>query len=101
MVMEQNCISESIWGAMGDEIEKENVREWKILKQHSIHEYNIVHCTVSYWTLGEYGDREWVSNGGERVNLIKAKKNTDLKFQDNPPLDYQYTIKKMKDRREK
>jgi hypothetical protein len=39
----------------------------------SMYEYNIIHCTVSYWILGEHGDREWVSNGEEEVDLIKAQ----------------------------
>jgi hypothetical protein len=34
----------------------------------SINEYNIMHGTVSYWILGEHGDREWVNNG--RMELI-------------------------------
>jgi hypothetical protein len=31
-----------------------------------------MHCTVNCWILGEHGDREWVGNGREGVNLIKA-----------------------------
>jgi hypothetical protein len=30
-----------------------------MLKQPSLYESNIIHCTVSYWILGEHGDREW------------------------------------------
>jgi hypothetical protein len=32
-----------------------------------------MHCTVSCWILGEYGDRGRVSNRGEGLNLIKAQ----------------------------
>jgi hypothetical protein len=29
----------------------------------SMYEYNVMYYTVSFWTLGEHGDRERVSNG--------------------------------------
>jgi hypothetical protein len=44
-------------GTIRDEREKENVREWKILKQSSIYEYNIIHCTVSCWILKKHSYR--------------------------------------------
>jgi hypothetical protein len=31
-------------------------------------EYNITHCTGSYWILGEHSDREWVTK--EEKGLI-------------------------------
>jgi hypothetical protein len=37
----------------------------------SIYEHNIMHCTVICWLLGDHGDRQWESNEGEIVNLIK------------------------------
>jgi hypothetical protein len=36
-----------------------------------IYEYNIMQYTLNYRLLGEHGDREWVNNRGEEVNLIK------------------------------
>jgi hypothetical protein len=62
----------------------ENKKYWN---NPSIYEYNIMHYTVFCWLLGEHGDRECVSNGGERVDLIK----TDLKTKSNPPWKSVYT----------
>jgi hypothetical protein len=45
----------------------ENVREWKYWHDPSIHEYNIMYCTINCWLLGEHGDRGWVSNGGREL----------------------------------
>jgi hypothetical protein len=47
----------------------ERERHWN---NTSTYEYNITHYTVNYWLLRLHGDREWVSNGGKGVNLIKA-----------------------------
>jgi hypothetical protein len=47
----------------------ENEKYWN---NPYVYKYNIMHHTVSCWILGEHGDREWVSNTGEMVNLIKA-----------------------------
>jgi hypothetical protein len=46
----------------------ENKKHWN---NSSLLECNIMHCTVNCWPQGEHGDKEWVSNRGERVNLIK------------------------------
>jgi hypothetical protein len=78
----------------------ENEKYWN---SSAINEYNIMHYTVSYWILGEYGDREWVSN--RRKGLIWLKH--DIYRPGVPrwnPLGHQYTHnkrKKMKDKREK
>jgi hypothetical protein len=47
-------------GTTGDGRSKENFREWKILKQHIYIwlEYNVMHCTISCWILGEHGGRK-------------------------------------------
>jgi hypothetical protein len=34
-----------------------------------IYEYNVIYYTAICWTLGEHGDREWVSN--EKVIWVK------------------------------
>jgi hypothetical protein len=47
-LLEQNCISESSWVIKGGQTWTENVREWKILINPSIYEYNIKHRTVSF-----------------------------------------------------
>jgi hypothetical protein len=44
----------------------ENENYWK---SPSIYEYNTMYSTVSCWILGEHGNREWVSNGGEGIQL--------------------------------
>jgi hypothetical protein len=49
---------------------------------------NIMHCTVSCWTLGEHGDREQVSNGGEEV-YDKSTIFTDTKHPGETPWDCQ------------
>jgi hypothetical protein len=62
--------------------------------EKSVYEYNIMQCTVSCWTLGEHGDREWVSNGGE---LIWLKHNIYIPgVPKQNPLDYQYTLNQKK-----
>jgi hypothetical protein len=48
---------------------RENEKYWN---NPSVYDYNTMHYTVRYWILGEHGDREWVSNRGGEVNLIKA-----------------------------
>jgi hypothetical protein len=70
-VTEQNCISPSgeIWEVGERKKILDNEKYWK---NPSIYEYNIMQCTVSCWILGELCYREWVSNGGNGVNLIKA-----------------------------
>jgi hypothetical protein len=50
---------------------KENVGNGTYWGNPSICAYNIMHCTISSWLLGEHGDREWVSNG----DLIWLKHN--------------------------
>jgi hypothetical protein len=52
--------------------------------------YDIMHCTVSCWTLGEYCDREYVINRGKGINLIKAQYIQIWSTKLNPLLDYQY-----------
>jgi hypothetical protein len=37
----------------------ENEKYWN---SPSLYDYNIMHCTVSCWMLGEHGDGEWGSN---------------------------------------
>jgi hypothetical protein len=66
---EDNCFSLSE-GTTGGRRWKENVREWKNIPVTHLY-MNIIYCTVSWWILGD-GDREWVSNVGGGVNLIKA-----------------------------
>jgi hypothetical protein len=67
----------------------ENEKCWK---NPSIYEYNIMRCTVSYWVLGEHGNREWVSNRGKEVNLIKAQHTHAWSTKTTPSLDYQYIL---------
>jgi hypothetical protein len=55
------------WGGMRGQKNLQSEKYWDIV---SVHEDNKTQCTVSYWTIGEQGDRERVSNGGG--NLIKA-----------------------------
>jgi hypothetical protein len=50
-----------------------------------------MHSIGSFWILGEHGGRECVCNGESRVNF-KNTIYTDLKYQDEMPLDYQYTL---------
>jgi hypothetical protein len=59
-IVRQNKIvfSESVWGDMGGGRDKESGREWKILKNSSTYEYNIMHYTVSCWLLGEHSDKK-------------------------------------------
>jgi hypothetical protein len=47
---------------MGGERDKEMLENEKYWNNPSAYEYNIMHCTVSCWILGEHGGREWVSN---------------------------------------
>jgi hypothetical protein len=47
----------------------ENEKYWN---NPSMDEYNTMYSKISYWILGDPGDREWVSNGREGVNFIKA-----------------------------
>jgi hypothetical protein len=50
-----------------------------------------MHCTVSCWILGEYGDREWVSNG-ELIWLKHEVYRSEVLRRTH--LDYQYTVLK-------
>jgi hypothetical protein len=52
---------------------KKMLENEKYLNSPSTYEYSIMHCTVSYWTLVEHGDREWVHNRGEGVNFVKSR----------------------------
>jgi hypothetical protein len=51
-------------GPMGGGREKKSVRDEKYWNNQSMYEYNMTHCTVSYWISGWHDDREWVNNGG-------------------------------------
>jgi hypothetical protein len=58
-----------------------------------------MYCTISYWILGEHGDKQRVSDGG--VNLTKTWYiERDLKYQGKIPLDYQHTLNKKKKEQE-
>jgi hypothetical protein len=89
---EQNCISESE-GATGGGRGKQNVREWKILKQSIYICTNIMYCTVSCWVLGEHGDREWISNRGCVLIWLKHNRYRPEVPRQNP-LDYQHILKR-------
>jgi hypothetical protein len=54
--------SEGLWEVGERKNMLENEKYWNT---SSIHEYNIMHCAVSCWMLGEHGEREWESDGGE------------------------------------
>jgi hypothetical protein len=47
----------------------ENKNHWN---NSSLFKCNIMHCTVNCWLQGEHGDKEWINNRGEGVNLIKT-----------------------------
>jgi hypothetical protein len=61
---EQNCISQSVWESYG-RWEKKKLETEKYWNNPSMYEYNIMHCIVRCWMLGEHGDRECISNRGQ------------------------------------
>jgi hypothetical protein len=81
-------------GTFGGGRSKEHVREWKYWNHPCIYEYNTMHCTVGYWILGEHGDREWVSDGGEEINLINAWYIQTWSTKSKPPWTVNIHLKK-------
>jgi hypothetical protein len=71
---------------------------WKITKARSIggsiYEYSIIFCTVSCWILGEYGDRERVSNVG--LIWLKAQYIQSWSAKATPPWTINIHFKKKK-----